>query len=215
MTAGAAYPTAPVPTIHMTCAVRIFGRGATGAIRTTYMSGEEGGAGACARPIRREVSVGLIKTAEQILQGRPRPVDYVIGKHNKGGRPRLDRPCKLLFKGCERPHWGHGYCRVHGRKFVLYGHPEATARTPLRCLCLQCPVHQPSEVPFQRKDRPRLGKSKPTYTHCQVPGCTRVHHSKGMCKTCGRKKERWGSPLHVYVPGSPPGRCGCPEHKEK
>ena len=94
--------------------------------------------------------MGLIKTAEQILRGRPRPVDP---ESNKGGRPRLNRPCGLAHKGCEKPHWAHGYCRPHGRAFMLYGDPEATYRRPARCLCAQCPVHAPENVPMRKKTK--------------------------------------------------------------
>jgi hypothetical protein len=82
----------------------------------------------------------VIKTAEQILQGRPRPVDRVTsGGPGKGGRPRLNRLCGL--PDCGQPHWGHGFCRPHGRKFVLYGDPLHLYRRPSKCLCERCPIH--------------------------------------------------------------------------
>lgn len=94
--------------------------------------------------------MALIKTADQILGGRPRPTDERI---NKGGRPPLNRGCDLAYKGCDRPHWGHGYCRPHGRAFVLYGDPEARYKRPPKCLCQQCPVHQPQNVPMRKKTK--------------------------------------------------------------
>lgn len=99
--------------------------------------------------------MGLIKTAEQILQGRPRPVDRLEpgpGK-NKGGRPPLNRPCDLAYKGCDRPHQGNGYCRPHNRRFLLYGDPEHVYRRPKKCLCTRCPVHAPEQVPYRKKTK--------------------------------------------------------------
>lgn len=92
--------------------------------------------------------MGLIKTADQILKGRPRPVEAYV---KKGGRPPLHRKCGLAHKGCQKPHWGHGYCRPHGRAFLLYGDPEARYVRRPKCLCVQCPVHAPENVPMRKK----------------------------------------------------------------
>jgi hypothetical protein len=99
--------------------------------------------------------VGLIKTADQILQGRPRPTDRIEpgSLKGKGGRPPLHRGCKLKPKGCDRPHWGHGYCRPHGRAYLLYGDAEARYKRPPKCLCQQCPVHAPDNVPMRKKTK--------------------------------------------------------------
>jgi hypothetical protein len=91
--------------------------------------------------------MGLIKTAEQILGGRPRPIDVtaaMIGKtvKGRGGRPALNRKCERV-PGCTRPHRGHGLCTKH--------------------------LHV---------------------------------------------ENRWGDPLHVYVPKRPWERCGCPLHRQ-
>lgn len=86
----------------------------------------------------------MIKTAAQILQGRPRPVDdHLKSRKGVGGRPPLHRKCKL--DDCDRPHWGHGYCRPHGRAFNAYGDPYGTYTRPKRCTCVTCPVHTPDE----------------------------------------------------------------------
>lgn len=114
-----------------------------------------GSAGVFVQLIRGERYVGLIKTAEQILAGRPRPVDRLEpgpGK-GKGGRPPLHKGCGLAYKGCDKPHWGHGYCRPHGRAFVLYGDPEGRYVRKPKCLCQQCPVHQPQNVPMRKKGK--------------------------------------------------------------
>lgn len=94
------------------------------------------------------VAVGLIKTADQILGGRPRPVDPIPSGSRKGvgGRPRLNRKCSLPDcstgqDGAPGAHWGHGYCRPHGRAFTLYGDPYHQYRRPAKCLCIRCPVH--------------------------------------------------------------------------
>ncbi len=87
--------------------------------------------------------MGLIKTAEQILQGRARPVDQVSRK-GVGGRPPLHRKCSL--PDCDKPHWGHGYCRPHGRAFNRYGDPYGTYQRPLKCTCVKCPVHAADET---------------------------------------------------------------------
>lgn len=161
--------------------------------------------------------MALIKTAEQILAGRPRPVD--TPEKGRGGRPlKYGHPtCKL--EGCNRKHWGHGYCRNHGRKFILYGDPLWVIDQSVRCICDRCPVHAPGTTSFSRPNpyvpsKRGKGGSKPKFTHCQTPGCTRVHHGHGMCNTCKRKFDKWGRADHVYVQtGS--GWCGCDEHKDK
>lgn len=89
--------------------------------------------------------MGLVKTADQILQGRPRPVD---GPGKRKG-VKLGRRCEKV-PGCIKKHWGHGFCRPHGRKWLKWGDPLHKGRgKPPKCVCVRCPVHAPDNVAFR------------------------------------------------------------------
>lgn len=85
----------------------------------------------------------MIKSAAQILAGQPRPVDvtYRLNRKGIGGRPPLHRECQL--PDCDKPHWGNGFCRPHGRAFNRYGDPYGSYVRPKKCTCVTCPVHIP------------------------------------------------------------------------
>lgn len=66
--------------------------------------------------------MGLIKSASEILGGRPQPVDRdPRDRKGVGGRPPLHRKCSL--PDCTRPHWGNGFCNPHNRAFMNWGDP--------------------------------------------------------------------------------------------
>jgi hypothetical protein len=66
-----------------------------------------------------------------------------------GARRSENRSCSL--DGCERPHYAHGYCNPHWRRFKRNGTPGAvTIKTP-----------NPSE--------------------CSFDGCLRTSSSRGLC----------------------------------
>lgn len=70
--------------------------------------------------------MGLIKTADQILQGRPRPVDVIgnsaaMGGRGRGGRPAMYRECTL--PDCEVKHHANGYCQGHWHRWARWGSP--------------------------------------------------------------------------------------------
>lgn len=64
----------------------------------------------------------MIKTAAQILQGRPRPVDLGSSRKGVGGRPPLHRECTL--PECSKPHHGDGYCKGHWWANDKWGDPR-------------------------------------------------------------------------------------------
>jgi hypothetical protein len=63
-----------------------------------------------------------------------------------------------------------------------------------------------AELPQSRGGRPPLNR------RCELPECDDTHHGQGLCKEHLRRKDRWGDPLHVYVPAGR-ARCACPIHK--
>lgn len=92
--------------------------------------------------------MGLIKTAEQILAGRARPVDLIPAggpgsRKGIGGRRPLGRLCDT--PGCGKKHRSNGLCE--GCKYRLNRWGSAThvyVRGPGNdCLC---PVHKPKRV---------------------------------------------------------------------
>lgn len=50
---------------------------------------------------------------------------------NVGGRPQSKRQCAL--DGCEGKHYGHGYCWIHYRKFIVRGGPALHERSCAEC----------------------------------------------------------------------------------
>lgn len=90
--------------------------------------------------------MALIKTAAQILQGRPRPVDVIGnsaamgGRGGRGGRPPMHRECTL--PDCTDKHHSNGYCQNHWHRWFRWGNPyHVFKRKSSRggvCICDMC-----------------------------------------------------------------------------
>ena len=96
--------------------------------------------------------MALIKTAAQILGGKPRPVDVTaqaiaagLVKRTPGpGRPKGNRKCERVA-GCTNPHRGKGLCQKHLDAERRWGNPlhvYVPARWGEQC---GCPQHRRQE----------------------------------------------------------------------
>ena len=74
------------------------------------------------------------------------------------------RKCKV--DGCDKKHYGKGFCIKHYTRFNRYGDPEV------------------------------VNKKKPFRTGCIVDGCDKKHYAKGYCRKCyeGWLRRKRGSP---------------------
>ena len=97
------------------------------------------------------------------------------------GAPKAPpRPCDLAAEGCDRPHEGHGLCRLHNRRrweAARAGHPDVWDRSPA-----------------PHRGRPAPGTPPRT---CDLPGCGRPHEAHGLCNGHGQRKAaaaRTGNP---------------------
>lgn len=91
--------------------------------------------------------MGLIKSAEQILAGKPRPVDFPARKPGPG-RPPLYVGCTA--GKCPKAHHGQGLCAEHLRRRNRWGDElhEYVPAGPHRC---GCPIHRPLWDPNWRE----------------------------------------------------------------
>lgn len=71
-------------------------------------------------------------------------------------------------EGCDRTHWGHGYCQAHYTRVQRHGDPQA-------------------HIPVMAK-----GKNGP---ECTVDGCTNQPHAHNLCITHASRRRVHGDPL--------------------
>lgn len=84
------------------------------------------------------------------------------------GRPRKTFVCSL--DGCEREHYGSGFCRPHFNRWKRNGDPGDPV------------IHAPRGV----------NGFKPG-AECSVDGCTRVSHTRGYCNAHYLRVRKYGS----------------------
>lgn len=72
-------------------------------------------------------------------------------------------------EGCERPHYGNGWCRPHGRSFKTHGDPLAVVL-------------------------PRRLRRRETAV-CSIDGCERMAKTATLCSAHYARKQRHGDPL--------------------
>lgn len=84
--------------------------------------------------------MGLIKTAAEILAGRPRPDDFPSRK-GVGGRPPLGRLCTT--PGCGKKHRALGLCESCRYRVERWGSATHVYKRGPDNLC-HCPDHKPN-----------------------------------------------------------------------
>jgi hypothetical protein len=95
-----------------------------------------------------------------------------------------ERRCNV--EGCEKPHWGHGYCRSHWRRLRLYGHVTAHGTVNeyqnYGCRCDACK----RAIATYNRERFRRECSE-----CSAPIWRRGRkETTGLCLTCSSKSRR-------------------------
>ena len=73
------------------------------------------------------------------------------------------RTCAI--EGCDRKHFGRGWCQMHHRRWYEHGDPLVTLHS---------------------SDRPSV---------CSVPSCERPHQARGYCNVHAHRDRRYGDPL--------------------
>jgi hypothetical protein len=102
------------------------------------------------------------KSADAALRKRP------VG--DTGKEPER-RECEI--EGCDRKHYGRGWCQMHHSRWAEHGDPLAYIRA------------------FEDRTKNRK---------CDVDGCGKRHHSKGYCIKHLRRFDTHGDPTKVTAP---------------
>lgn len=111
--------------------------------------------------------------------------------------------------GCDRDHYGRGYCQGHLTRVRRHGDPQADR--PLvtklalgpRCIVDGCP-NRPHAKQLCSSHLTRLAKhgdvlaavplAPSKIEGCAATGCGRDHYAHGYCRLHGRRIERFGQP---------------------
>lgn len=115
----------------------------------------------------------------------------------------MKRQCEI--DGCERTHFGLGYCSAHYRKFRLYGDPLGSAYGPKPpCSVDGCETTSykkglcnPHYIRQRRHGDVHLVKNvyRPEDGLCTVDGCSAEWLSRGYCKRHYERFMKYGDPL--------------------
>jgi hypothetical protein len=89
---------------------------------------------------------------------------------------RACMPKRCTVEGCERVHYGHGYCHAHWKRWRRTG-----------------------DV------RPDAPISRPAPSRCQLRGCRRKHYARGLCAPHSLRWYRYGDPRAEAPIGRPRG----------
>jgi hypothetical protein len=148
---------------------------------------------------------------------RTKPIEW------RGELIRRGKPVKTCsIEGCDREHYGKGYCRRHWFRIVY--NPEIGAKLEGR-KCRQCegPIDEfaPAQVLYcsgacRMKYYRRHGCYRPEEVlerrgACGVEGCDSPIHAAGMCSAHYHRYVTYGDPEHVRQP-KPMKKCsveGC------
>lgn len=127
----------------------------------------------------------------------------------------MKRNCEI--EGCDRIHFGLGYCSAHYRRFRLYGDPLGSAYQPKPiCSVDGCETTSykkgmcnPHYIRKRRHGDANVVKydRKPEDGLCTEPGCEREWLSKGFCKLHYDRK--FGKPRSAPKVRKPCGVDGC------
>lgn len=124
----------------------------------------------------------------------------------------MKRYCSV--DGCERVHFGLGYCSAHYRKFRLYGDPEGSAYGPKPpCSVEGCGktshkkgLCNPHYIRQRRHGDVHMVKNqrRPDDGLCTLDGCGSDWFCRGYCKSHYERLVKYGDPL-----GAAPKAEGC------
>jgi hypothetical protein len=73
-----------------------------------------------------------------------------------------------IVEDCERPNYGHGYCKMHWKRWWRTGSPDIVRQVAV-----------------------------PPREFCEIPGCGKPHAARGYCNKHWARWRRTGDPLTV------------------
>jgi len=111
------------------------------------------------------------------------------------GKYNVERKC--IVEGCNKKHWGKGYCQRHLAQVKKYGHVKEPIKYEPICKVENCDGKH-FQKGYCQKHFTQIrthGKIKKTIKHgsiCSVDGCERIHKGHGYCEMHLRRVKKYG-----------------------